>query len=121
MQEAAEIIRSVRQKFPAPEADEQSEVFPLDVGRIGTARRFRDSGMGGPKGARVAGQLGDAGKQGLIRGARKQRREQRIFLRPRGIDLVEISGPIGPFVIGANHRSVRVAHPVISRALQKSA
>jgi hypothetical protein len=48
--------------------------------------------MGAPQWARVFTQTGEALKQALIRRAREKRREERVFPRPRRIDLVDVTG-----------------------------
>ncbi len=95
VQEAGEIIRSVGQQFAAPETDEEIEIFALDALDIGALRRLRECGMRQSERARIAAQRGEARKQRGIRRARQQHRQQRVFLRARGIDLVDIAGRAG--------------------------
>src|SRR5262245_66286007 len=40
VQEASQVIRSVRQKFPAPEPNEEIEIFALEALDIGALRRL---------------------------------------------------------------------------------
>ena len=45
---------------------------------------------------RIAAKLGDALEQRRIRRTRQQHGEQRVFLRARGIDIVELAGSCSP-------------------------
>jgi hypothetical protein len=90
MQETGEIIRAVRQQLAAAEPDEEIEILALDPLDIAAARSLCQRGMRQSKRARVAAQLREAVEQRRIGGAREQRREQRILLRARRIDLVEV-------------------------------
>src|SRR3954447_569292 len=90
MQEAGEIIRAVRQQFPASKPDKKIEKLPLDQIRIGTAGSIRKRRVGDSKWTCIAPQGGDTIEQLLVWSPRQERREQRIFLGPRGIDLVQI-------------------------------
>src|SRR5205085_6841296 len=86
MQKTGNIIRAIGQKFPAPEAGEEIEIFALDALGVGAAGSLRERRVGKPERSSVAAQAGEAIQQWLIGGAREQAREQRIFGRPRGID-----------------------------------
>jgi hypothetical protein len=58
----------------------------------GASSGFRDRSMGAPQWARVSAQTGEALEQAPIRCAREKRREERIFPRPRRIDLIDVTG-----------------------------
>src|SRR5262249_31791608 len=92
VQEAGEIIRTIWEKFPAPEADEEVEIFTLDALDIGPLRRVRERRVRQSERARIAAKCGETLQQRGIRRACKQDREQRIFLRACRIDLVDIAG-----------------------------
>src|SRR5271168_4711831 len=72
VKEPGQIIRSIGQKFPTPEANKKIKVFCFDMRRVGTASGLCDSGMGEPEWARVAGQVDKAFEQGLVGSARQQ-------------------------------------------------
>jgi hypothetical protein len=91
-QEPSEVIGLVGHQFPAPEADEEVKIFSLNIIGAGTTSGFRDRSMGAPQWARVSTQTGEALEQALIRCAREKRREERIFPRPRRIDLIDVTG-----------------------------
>ena len=67
MQEPREIIRAVGQEFPAPEPDEEIEIFALDTLGAGSCSGLRERGMGGAERARVAAQFGETVEQESIR------------------------------------------------------
>src|SRR6516165_3969628 len=56
VQEAGEIIRSVGQKFPAPETDEKIEIFAREALDIGALRRFCERDVRQSERARIAAQ-----------------------------------------------------------------
>src|SRR5262249_40325914 len=97
VQEAGEIIRSVGQKFPAPETDEKIEIFALEALDIGALRRLCERDVRQSERACIAGQCAEALEQPGVGRACEQHREQRVFLRPRCIDLVDIPGRAGLF------------------------
>jgi hypothetical protein len=51
MQKSGKIIRTIGQEFPAPEADEEIEIFPLDTFGVGAA--IRERGMDKAQGTRI--------------------------------------------------------------------
>jgi hypothetical protein len=51
--------------------------------------------MGEPERACIAAQTGKAFEQGLVRRAREQRREQRVFLRACELDIIQVAGRAG--------------------------
>src|SRR5262249_50506561 len=89
VQEASQVIRSVRQKFPAPEPNEEIEIFALEALDIGALRRVCEPDMCQSERARIASQCAETLKQPGIGRACEQHRKQRIFLRPRRFDLVD--------------------------------
>ncbi len=60
-----------------------------------------------PERARIAAQAGEPLEQCGVGGAREQHRQQRVFLRTRGIDLVDVAGGAWVFrvKIGAQNRA----------------
>src|SRR5262249_9828894 len=58
VQEAGEIIRTIWEKFPAPDAYEELEIFALDALHIGPLRRVRERGVRQSERARIATQCG---------------------------------------------------------------
>src|SRR5262252_7144363 len=91
VQEAGEIIRSVRQKFPAPETDEEIEIFALEALDSGALRRLCERDVRQSERARIAAQCPETLEQRRIGRAYEQHREQRVFLRPRSVDLVNVA------------------------------
>src|ERR1022692_4317499 len=81
----------------------------------GAACGRRDRGMGAPERTRIAGQVGKAFEQAPVRWAREQCREQRIFARPRRLDVIDVEGRVGMFAVEID-RTVGIAHPVCSRS-----
>ncbi len=59
-----------------------------------------------PSGDGVAAQFAELLEQRGVGRARQQRRQQRIFLRARGIDLVDVAGRVGAEQIGPQDRAV---------------
>src|SRR5207248_3280194 len=66
MQETGNIIRAIGQEFPAPEADEEIEIFALDTPGVGAAGGIRERRVGEPERSSVAAQAGEAIQQWLI-------------------------------------------------------
>jgi hypothetical protein len=112
VQKSGEIIRTIGQKFPAPEADEEIELFPLAALGVGAAGGFRERRVGKPEEARIAAQAGEAFQQTLIGRAHEQDRKQCVLVRPRGIDLVDSAGRIALLgvQIGPQDRAVDAGH-----------
>jgi hypothetical protein len=107
VQEAGEIIGCVRQELPAPETDEKIEIFALEALDIGALRRLCERDMRQSERARIAAQCAETLKQPDIGRACEQHREQRVFLRPRSVDLVNVAGRAGMFSVevGPQNRS----------------
>src|SRR4026208_2534933 len=91
----------MRQNLPAPDTDEEIEIFLLDMRSTGLACGLRDGSMSSPERARIAMQIGKAFQQALRGRAREQSGEQRVFLCACHFDLIDIAG--------------RILHPVWSR------
>src|SRR6266852_1188155 len=91
VQKTGEIVGPIGQKLAAPDADEEIEIFALDALDLAAAGGVRERGMRRSDRARIAAQAGEALEQAGIGGAREQSRQQRVFLRARGIDLVDIA------------------------------
>ena len=92
VQEAGEIVRAVGQQLAAPEPDEEIEILALDALGIGAAARPRRARHAPARaGSHRRASVREPLEQRGVRRAREQRREQRIFLRARGIDLVDVA------------------------------
>ena len=92
VQKAGEIVGAVRQQLAAAEPDEQIEEFALDTLDRHRTGRFRQRRMRDAERADVAAQTGQPLQQRGVRRARQQGGEQRVFLRARDIDLVDVAG-----------------------------
>ena len=111
MQEAGEIVGAVRHQLAAADADEQIEEFALDAVCVGIAGRVGESDMGDAQRRRIAAQLGQTAQQLRVRRSRQQRRQQRVFLRAREIDFVDVVGHLLSAVkIGPQDRARDTGH-----------
>src|SRR5262249_55964197 len=91
MQKAGEIIGAVREQLAAAEPDKEVEVLALDALSAGAACRLGERRMRQSKRGCIATHTGKSLQQRLIGSAREQACEQRVFLRPRRLDLIEIA------------------------------
>ena len=89
VQKAGEIIRSVRQQFPAPDADEQIEKLTLDPLDVRCGGCFGECRVRDAERRRITAQRRKPGQQPRVGSAAKQNRQQRIFACARSIDLVD--------------------------------
>ncbi len=112
VQEPGEIVGAVGQKLAAPEADEEVEILALDARGIGPAGRLGERGVGQSDRRSVAAQAAQPVQQPGIRSPRQKHREQRVFLRARGVDLVEVAAEAGMLgvKVGTQHRATDAGH-----------
>ena len=90
IEEAGEIIRTVGQQFAAPDPDEEIEEFALDARRRRCGSRPRRAPHAQRRAAsRRRAASPSRSSSACVRRAREQRRQQRIFLRARRIDVVD--------------------------------
>src|SRR5262249_35199534 len=110
VQETREVVRTVRQQFPAAEPDEEIEILALNALRRGPARRLRELHLRNNERSRIAAQTGEAIEQGLIGRARQCERKQRIFLGAGGVNLVDIVAGSFAEQIGSKHIAAPPGH-----------
>src|ERR1700676_4027664 len=75
-QKPSEVVGLVGHQLPAPEADEEVKILPLNIPGAGTSGSLGNGRMGEPQRARVAAKSGEALEQALIRRAREKRGEE---------------------------------------------
>ena len=92
VKEPRQIIGTVGQQLAATEADEEIEVLPLDALYICPGSGFAERRMCHAERTWIAAQSGQAPQELSVGAARQQRREQRILLRARPIDLIDAAG-----------------------------
>ncbi len=105
VQEPRQIIGTVGQQLAATEADEEIEVLPADALGICPGSGFAERRMRHAERTWIAAQSGQAPQELSVGAARQQRREQRILLRARRIDLVDAVGRFAVEEIRAQHRA----------------
>ncbi len=92
MQEAGEIVGAIGQQFPAPEPDEEIEIFALDaLGIRSLPRRRRAQHAPARAESHRRARRRARSSSACVGRAREQRGEQRIFLRARSIDVVDVT------------------------------
>ena len=89
VKKAGQVVGGVGQYLAATHPDEQVEVLPPHALHIAPGRRLAKRGVRQAEGARVTAQPRQPAQELRIGGARQQRGEEGVLLRPRGIDLVE--------------------------------
>ena len=100
VEKSGQVIRTVGQKLAAPDADEEVEKLTRDRFGDPSGRGLGQRCMRNTKRRCIPVKLGDASEQHRIRGTCQQSGEQRVFPRPRGIDLV---GLVKIFAVRIQH------------------
>jgi len=87
--ESRQVVRGIRQKFAAPQADEQGEILASDPLSVRTRRSFRERLVCTTECTLVPAQASKTLKKIRVRAAKQQRREERVFLRSGELDLID--------------------------------
>jgi len=89
MQKTREIVRRIGQQLAATESNEQREMLTCRDFCVGPCRSLRERSVRKAQRTQVPAQFSQAPEQWGIGTARQQGREQRIFLRPCQVDLID--------------------------------
>ena len=95
VQKARQVVRGVGQEFAPADADEQVEIFPRGRIRIELCGGLGEVDMGEPEGTGVALELGEPRQHFAGRSAAEKEGEQRVFVRPQEVDLVDLGDRCG--------------------------
>src|SRR5581483_12326596 len=88
MQETGQVVRRVRQQLAAADADKNVEELELDIFELEAVGCIREFRVQKTQRTRVGTQAGNAFDEAFAGRTKKQRGEEHIFGRTRGVDLI---------------------------------